>query len=427
MRKIARLLKRFYRAASEAEIRAVLENAFSLSTLQGVNYLLPLAILPYLVRVLGPEKFGLIAFAQAFTQFFFILTDYGFSVSATREISLCREHKEKVSSVFSSVMTVKLLLSGLAFLALLAAVSFFPRFRQEKLVYLFSFGTVLGNTLFPVWLFQGQEKMRHISALNIGAGIAFAAAMFILVKGPADYLLVPLIHSCAFITSGLAGLYLAFRHFGVRVRRTSYADIRRQARSGWDIFISIVAINGYTASRVFCVGLLGNNTTAGYYAIAERIANVIQTFPLYSFSQAVFPRLSRIYARSRKRAFAIMEKIQETTTATAALALPVIFLAAPWLVKLACGRAYPQVIVSLRLLLLSVFYVNANAFKVQFLLIWGRTDLYSRIHIAVALVGLPLIVLLTCYFSYLGAAFSTVITEALIFILTFRALKGWRK
>jgi PST family polysaccharide transporter len=50
-------------------------------------------MLLYLVRVLEPEKFGLIAFSQVFVGYFMILTDYGFNLSATRDTSINRENK----------------------------------------------------------------------------------------------------------------------------------------------------------------------------------------------------------------------------------------------------------------------------------------------------------------------------------------------
>jgi len=423
MDSLIKLIKKTYRMASPVERKSVLANFASLSVLQAITYLLPVIVLPYLFRVIGPAKFGLIAFAQAFVQYFMIITDYGFSISATREISLCREEKDKVCAVFSSVMTVKIALALLSFVALSLIVYFVPKFRQDHLVYLFSFGAVIGSTLFPVWFFQGTEKMRHIADLNIIGGVFFVASIFIFVKAPEDYLLVPLINSGVYLISGLLGLYIVFRKFGVSFRFQGYKNIRKQLKAGWDIFISIVAINAYTTTRIFTVGLLASNTITGYYSIAERIANFVQTFPLISFSQALFPRLSKIYNKNKAKAAKIMLRIQHITINISLICLPLIFIFAHFIVRAACGGDYREVVLSLRILIISVFLIAANAFRVQFLLVCGKTEIYSRIHVVMALVGLPLIFLMIYSFSYAGAAIASCFIEAGIFTVTYITVK----
>ena len=407
------------------EKNTVFENFLSLSTLQSINYILPLLVLPYLVRVIGPEKFGLIAFAQAFIQYFMIFTDYGFSLSATRKISLCRNEKNKVCLIFSSVMTVKIILVAVSLFILILLVKFIPKFKEDWLVYILSFGAVIGNTLFPVWFFQGQEKMRFISMINISGGIIYALAIFILIKKPGDFILVPALNSLFFLITGTLGLYIAFKKFDLKFIFQRYSDIANELKTGWSIFISVVSINAYTATRIFAVGLLTNNILTGYYAIAEKIATAFQTFPLDSLSQAIYPRLSNIFVKNKRRAFRLMNKIQDSTALMFILIIPLAILASPLITKVACGLRYPEVISSLRILLIGVFFVAINAFRIQFLLVSGRPNIYSRIHFLAALAGLPLIFIFIFYFSFLGAALATVAIEAGIFVTTLRLTKSY--
>lgn len=420
---LIKLIKNTYKMVKPVERKVVMDNAASLSALQVITYILPVIILPYLFRVIGPEKFGLIAFAQAFIQYFMILTDYGFNISATKEISLYRHEHTKVCKAFSSVMTVKIALAFLSFLILGVIVYFIPKFRNDWMVYLLSFGAVIGNTIFPVWFFQGTEKMKHIADLNIIGGIVFALCIFIFVRGPRDFLMVPLINSAVFLITGILGQYIVFHRFKVTFKFPEYRNIRSQLDAGWNIFISNIAINAYTTTRVFTVGLLTNNTITGFYSVAERIANLSQTFPLSSFSQALFPRLSKIFHKNKAKAFKIMLRVQQITINIALICLPLIFISAHFIIRLVCGGDYPQAVLSLRLLLIGVFFVSANAFRVQFLLVCGKTHIYSRIHIVMAMIGLPLIFLLIYSFSYVGAAISTVVIESGIFIITYFTVK----
>ena len=210
VRSIILQIKKTYQMAERSGSPDVVKNAFLLSGLQAITYLLPIIVIPYVFRVLGPEKFGLIAFAEAFNQYFMILTDYAFNISATKEVSLARGNKTKISEIFSAAMTAKIILLFTSALMLALIVSFVPKFRHDELLYVLGFGVVIGNALFPTWLFQGIEKMKYIVQVKIAGEFAFALSILFFIRGPNDYLLIPLLNSIIFLATGLIGLIVVF-------------------------------------------------------------------------------------------------------------------------------------------------------------------------------------------------------------------------
>jgi polysaccharide transporter, PST family len=138
--------------------KRLFENFLSLATLQGLNYILPLLTLPYLVRVLSPGNYGLVAFAQSFIQFFIILVDYGFNLSAANQIAIYRDNKKRVQSIFSTVMTIKLFFMMISFFILCLLILLFSKSQNHKLVYMVTLGMIIGNVLFPIWFFPGNRK-----------------------------------------------------------------------------------------------------------------------------------------------------------------------------------------------------------------------------------------------------------------------------
>lgn len=276
---------------TEAKKR-LLSNFFSLSILQVFTYILPLLILPYLVKVLGVEKFGLVMFAQAFIMFFNILVDYGFNLSATREISLNKDNKEKITEIFSSVMIIKSILIIVSFVILNIMIFSFEKFSTEWELYYLTFLWVVGQAMFPIWYFQGMEKMKYITIINIVSKLLFTILIFIVIKEPSDYMFVPLVNGLGFIVGGLLSLWIVYKNFKQSFVSQSCTILKTYFIDSSQFFLSRVSITIYTSANAFVLGLFTSNSMVGYYAIAERLYMALQS--LYNpITQVLYPYISK--------------------------------------------------------------------------------------------------------------------------------------
>lgn len=397
--------------------KRLLSNFFSLSVLQGANYILPLITLPYLVRVLGPEKFGLIAFAQAFIGYFNILTDYGFNLSATREISIHRDDKEKVSEIFSSVIIIKFSLLLISFFIISIIVFSFGKFRQDWLIYYLAFGMVLGQVLFPVWLFQGMERMKYITFLNILSKVIFTAAIFVFVRQASDYLYVPLLSSLGAIIAGVFAMWIVFKDFGVKFKMPEFQEITRHLKEGWILFKATIFSAVYRETNVFILGLVTNNTITGYYSIAEKILKAVQGLsgPL---GQALYPVFCTKYGTDKKNFklyhFKYLKFIIPIYTS---LTISIILLS-HYIIKLVAGKTYYKSVLDLQILSVVVLVGGLNYyFGILALIPLKFEKAFSRFVIIVGLLNIILCSVLSYLFNDVGASISLVLSETILFIL----------
>lgn len=274
------------------EKKTLLENFLSLGALQIISYVIPLISLPYLSRVLGVEKFGLVFFAFAFMQYFIILTDYGFGLSATREIAVNRHNLNNLSNIFNSVTTIKLVLLFVSFLILTLAYVFVPKLNENWLVFQLSFLMVVGNAIYPVWFFQGMERMKYITFLNILSKTIFLVLIFIFIKNENDYMYVPLLNSMGFLVAGILGMWFAIKEFKIKLYLPKWNSIKKQFKYSSEFFLSRVSVSAYTNTNTFCLGLIGSTLMVGYYVAAEKIYQAI-TGLQSPISQALYPFVAK--------------------------------------------------------------------------------------------------------------------------------------
>ena len=270
----------------------LLSNFLSLSALQGINMILPLITLPYLVRVLGVEKFGLVNLVLALIMYFDILVSFGFELSATREISINRNNRKRISEIFSSVMLIKtgILLFSLFVLSIL--IVFIDSFKENAFLYYATFGIIVGNMIFPSWFFQGMERMKYITYVNVISKSIFTILIFIIIKEESDFIYVPVLNSLGAIIGGLYAIWVAFKLFSVKLIFPRKKMILSQLRDSFQFFLSRMANNGSRYFATTVIGLYFGNFIVGYYVIAEKLFYAFMSLGSV-MAQTIYPYMSR--------------------------------------------------------------------------------------------------------------------------------------
>ncbi|WP_066055794.1 flippase [Robertmurraya korlensis] len=405
--------------------KRLISNFLSLASVQGLNFVLPLVTLPYLLQVVGPSKFGLISFAQAFIQYFILFTDYGFNLVATRDISLARDNKNRLSKIFSTVMLIRIALAIVSLIVLIFLVLLVPKFHENSIIYFITFGMVIGNIAFPIWYFQGIEKMKIISILNVISKSIFTIGIFILVQEKADFLIVPILNSLGSITIGIVAIYIIIVKHQIKFIKPSKDDIVHQLKEGWHIFLSNVVTSLYTTSNIFILGFFASNTIVGYYSSAEKVVKAVAS-AVSPLIQTIYPFLSKALQESRERAILILNKMFIIVTISMGSLSLLVGVFAEQLVVIGLGPEYKPTIPLLQILSPMPLVLGwASIFGILTMINFDYKKQLSRIYIVSSILSIILMILLIPTYKEFGTAWNAIITE--VFATLLMAIFLWKK
>lgn len=403
---MSKLSQRIEELTRSKDARTVAGNFMWLSLLQVAGYVFPLITMPYLARVIGVEGFGKIAFAMAVMVWIQTIADWGFNLTATRDVAQNRDDANKVSEIFSNVLWARCLLMGLSFVVLLLLIVAIPTFRENWEVLLVSFLIIPGHILFPDWFFQAVEKMKYITVLNVLTKLIFTLAIFVFIKEPGDYILQPLLSALGFAVSGVIALYIILRRWGYKLYTPKFGTIIETIKSSTDIFINNLAPNLYNSLSVVLLGIFSGGIANGIYDGANKFINIVCNI-LNALTRAFFPFLAR-----KKEHFSMYVKIVLSIAVVTGAAM---WFAAPWLVDILLSPEFSESVIPIRILSISlIFYVMSSAYGSCNLIINKRERVLRQLTVLCSVIGLIIAVPLIYFYSYVGVALTVTISRALL-------------
>lgn len=404
-------------------------NVAALGILQIANLLIPLATIPFLTRILGVESFGKIALVQVTMQFCILFADYGFSWYTTNQIAARRADHTFVSKTFFATWAAQWFLLLVTASVLYLSSQYFEILRQDWELFSVGLLILIGHVMFPLWLLQGLERLMAMAVIQLTTRLATLPLLFVFVATPEDARVAILIIGLAPVLAGAVSIAWIFRQNLVSWQPVSIFDVSGVLKDGAGMFVSKLSISVYAQLVPMLVGILSGATAMAYFSLADRSRRAVQSM-LLPLAQAMFPRMSYLFANAPKEARSMLRISIAITMAVSVSASCALWFGADLIVLILGGEEFKPAAQVIRWMAIVPVAVGlSNILGTQIMIPRQMNKAFNGILSSCALGGLVAAVILIPEFGEIGGAMVLLGTEVSVTLLMLIILvrKGFLK
>ena len=398
--------------------KQLITNFFSLSILNGLNVLLPLVTLPYILSVVGKANYGAYSYVYVIVQYVILFSTYGFNFSATKQISQCRDDDESVLRIYNAVTASKVLIAASLSVVLLLCGKYVFKSEEGILMFIYGLGMIIGDVLTPIWLFQGMERMKYMTIVNASSKVLFTILIFIVVREDNDYQLLILLNSCGYLLAGLLSVILVYQQFHLRLHWTTWSDILMQLKEGSAVFGSTFGMNLYRNANVIILKQFVTDDVVGLYSAAEKVVKGFQSI-ISPAAQALFPHLSlRFKGQPVSEQMGMLRKVSIPFTSVVLVITLGVYIFAPLISDILCGREFAACVPLIRIMTLVILFGEINYLVgIVGLINMDGQRYFFRSVMVTGVFSVVFMLLMTPLHGAAAAAWAMSLSEVLLFFL----------
>ena len=330
-----------------------LSNLSYIGVFQILVLVLPLISYPYLIRVIGADLYGRVAYAQAAVAFAIILINFGLNIMATKEVSVHRDEPALLDKIVTKVYSIKTAFFALSMLLYTLSIFYFETFATNKLLFLLSFGYCLPEWLLPIWYFQGIEKMKYMTLIDSISKIFFTVLIFFVITLPDHYLRIPVIQTGGTMIGACVGFLLLFKKEGRRLVRVKISEVIAFIKEAMPFFLSRVSAVTISQLSTLFVGKYLGYVEVAWLDLARKIVNLLM-IPGVSINSAIYPRIAHSQSKKLARSGLWVQG------GMGLLIYGLLFVFSPWVVRILGGMEMLPAIDTVRFygLLILLYHIN---------------------------------------------------------------------
>ncbi len=255
----------------------LVNNTIMMYLMTVAKLVIPLISLPYLTRVLSVDCYGSVAFVKSLMSYFQIFIDFGFLLSATKDIIGYLKKGETPNKVVGDSLYAQIILCLIAIAAGVVCIFCFEILRGFELYTMLSLVTCVLSIFLFEYVFKAYEQMGKIAIRYVVMKLIALILTLIFVKSDKDILLIPIFDIVASLVA-IVLVYLQLKKLGLKidfdVKRIK--DAWKSLSKSFIYFISNFATTAFSALNTIIIGIALNKSDVAYWSVAMQLVGVVQ-------------------------------------------------------------------------------------------------------------------------------------------------------
>lgn len=391
---------------------SIKKNMLWSSILTSANYIFPLIVYPYISRVLGVTYLGTCNFVDSIINYYSLFAMMGITTLAIREISATKNNQHVLSNTFSSLLTLNMITTIIAIIALMVSIFIVPQFYENKELMFVGVVKLFFNTLLIEWFYRGIEDFKFITERTLVIKILYIISIFVFVKEPSDYIVYCWLTAFISVLNGIVNIIYSRRFVSF-----SFKDLHiiLYIKPFFTLGIYALLISMYTTFNTAYLGFVGDNEQVGYYTTATKMHSILLSF-FTAYTGVMLPRMSSLLAHNKTEDF--ISYSQKSIDFIFSFSIPLICLCitfADQIIRWISGPGYELAVPCMQIIMPLIFIIGYDQIiTIQILLPLKRDKDVLVISLIGAAVGIVTNLIIVSRFLSIGSSFVWLISEIVV-------------
>ena len=378
-------------------------------------YLMSFISFPYISRLFGVERLGLVNFVDNTVNYFLLFATMGINTLGVREIAAVKEDRESRSKVAAALLGINLLFTLATLVVYFVVIATIPRLREYSDLFYLGAVKILFTALIVEWFFTGIENFKYITLRSIAIRSCYIAAIFLTIRHGEQYRLYWLLSVAAVVVNAVVNLAYARRYIDLHLK--DLLDLRYM-KSNLTLGVYAIMTSMYLTFNVMYLGLVTDNTEVGYYTTAFKVYSVVLGF-FSAFASVMLPRMSAIVAAGDRQSFERL--VIRSFDAVATFSTPIVLCStifAPQIIRVLAGTGYEGAVVPMQIIMPTICLVAiSQVMTLQVLMPMRRERILLIISIVGAAVSVIANALIVKQLHSIGSAIVLLVAEVVVTLL----------